>query len=122
MGVADRRHDVCARVRGPGEHRPQQLPYIRCRAGDVVQVQGVERVVEGLRDLVPSRLVLAELQHQFAQYLNIEPEVPHLLVQYGEIGAGEGVQRPAARRRLVAEGVGTKPSARMSGLDAASMR
>ena len=121
----DRRPRWCGRWRARARAaRPQQLPRGRPRgAGDVVQVERVQRAVQRVQDLVAARVVLAELEHQLAQHLHVEREVPDVLVQYGEVGAREGVERLAPGGGLVAErGRPRKPSARMSGLEAASTR
>ncbi len=94
---------VGARVRRLRQHRLQGLADGGRGAGDVVQVEQVHRVVEGVRDLVPARVVLAELQHQLAQHLKVQVEVPDLFVEDGDVGALEGVERLVAGREHVTE-------------------
>lgn len=101
--VADAGEGVGAGVRGPREGRGQDLADGRRAAGDVVQVQRVQGPVQGVHDLVPARVVLAQLQHQLAQHLDVQIEVPDLLVEDGEVGAAEGVERLVARGEDVAE-------------------
>ena len=91
--------DVGAGVGGLGQRGLERGPYVRRRAGDVVEVQQVQGPVQGVHDLVPARVVLAQLQHQLAQHLDVEVEVPDLLVEDGDVGALEGVDGLVARGR-----------------------
>ncbi len=101
--VADAGDEVRAGVRGLGQHRAQGVAHGGGRAGDVVQVEQVHGPVEGVCDLVAARVVLAEFRHEFAQHLEVEIEVPDLLVEHGEIGAAECIQWTVARRPYIAE-------------------
>lgn len=93
VGVADAGDGVGAGMGGLGEDRGEDLADRRRTAGDVVQVDGVHGPVQGVQDLVAAGLVLAEVDHQLAQHLEVQVEVEDLLVEDGEVGALEGVER-----------------------------
>lgn len=92
-----------AGVRGLREGGGEDGPGGGGRAGDVVEVEGVERRFEGVRDLVAAWLVFAQFQHQLAQDLEVERQVEDVLVEDREVGAPEGVERLVARRARVAK-------------------
>lgn len=96
--MADARDLVGAGVGRLGQRGRQGRSYRRRRTGHVVQVEEVEGAVQGVRDLVAARVVVVQLQHQLAQYLDVEVEVEDLLVEDGEVGALEGVDRLVMRR------------------------
>lgn len=73
------------RQRGPGGGR---------RTGDVVQVEGVEHVLQGAQDLVPPRPVHRQLARQFRKHLDVQHQVPQGFVEYGEVGRTESVDGP----------------------------
>ncbi|ORT58383.1 hypothetical protein BKD26_19095 [Streptomyces sp. CB03238] len=92
--VPRRRDPVRARRCGPCQRVRQPGPGGRRRTGHVVQVEHVEHVLQGAEDLVPPRPVGRQLTHQLVQHLDVQEQVPYLLVQYGQVGGGEPVQRP----------------------------
>lgn len=73
------------------------------RAVDVLEVQGVERLVDRPEDLPAARGLHGQLGHQLAEHLQVDHELPHGFVEHREIHAGEGVLRFAARGLLVTE-------------------
>ncbi len=103
MRVPRRRDAVGARVRGPGEHLGQRGPARRRGPRDVVQVQRVQQVLQGAQDLVVPRPVGGQLPHQLDEHVDVEEEMPYVLVEHGQVRRGEAVQRGVARGQHVAE-------------------
>lgn len=92
--VADRADPVRAGVGGGGEHPGQPGPGGGGRSGNVFEVQGVQRGVQGAQDLVPPGVALVELCHQGVEDVEVLYEFPHLALEDGEVHAGEAVERP----------------------------
>ena len=101
--VADRADPVRAGVCGPGQRRRQLGAGGARGTGDVVEVHGVQRTLQGAQDVVPARIGGRELVHQLGQHVQVQGQVPDLLVEHGEVGAGQPVQRHLASGPLVAE-------------------
>lgn len=97
------RDTVRARRRGPRQDLRQLGPCRRRRAGDIVQIEGVEHVLQRAQDLVPPRPLRIQLVHQLGEHLDVEDQMPHVLVEYGEVGSRESVDRPIARGQYVSQ-------------------
>ncbi len=106
MGVADGGDGVGTGVGRSGQHLDQPGAGLGGGARHVQRIDGVQGVVDGAQQLVPARVAGRQLVHHSAGHLQVERQVPDVLVQDGEVGAGHGVERVGRRGELVAEGGG----------------
>lgn len=95
VGVAGGGDPVRAGVRGPGQRLGQFSAGGGRGAGDVVQVESVERVLQGAQDLVPHGVVEVQFVHEPFEDLDVQHQVPDVLDQDGEFRGVEAVQRLA---------------------------
>jgi hypothetical protein len=97
------RDPVRARRGRTGQHFGQLLPAGPCRAREIVQIQRVQHAFQGAQDLVPPGAFDGEFPHQFREYLDVQDQMPDLLVQHRQVRGGEPVERPVTRRPHVPE-------------------
>ena len=111
---------VRAGVRGAASAAASSARTAAAVPDDVVQVERVERALQGAQDLVAARAVGGQLAHQLGEHLDVQDEMPDLLVEHGQIGARESGR--AARSPAVSTSPrwDPKPAPAMSGLEAAS--
>ncbi len=101
--VPDRADAVRGGDGGGGEDAGEAGTGLLRSAVHVLEIDGVQRLVDGAQDLPAARRLHRQLGHQLAEDLQVEHEVPDRLVEHREIHAGERVLRLAARGVLVAE-------------------
>ena len=94
---------------GRGQDTGQLFAGAGRGAVHVLEVDGVQGAFDGAQDVVPARGVDRQLGHQFAEHLQIEDQLPHGLVEDGEVHAAERVLRSAPGGLLLAEGGGSGP-------------
>ena len=110
VGVPDRGDPVGRRRRRLRED-PRQLGSCRCSgAGNVVGEESVHHRFDGAEDLVASRLVERELQHEPVEGANVLDERNDVGVDHHELGPGQAVDRTGRGGQQVAVGIGTRVS------------
>ncbi|GAA2771822.1 hypothetical protein GCM10010521_57180 [Streptomyces rameus] len=103
MRVPDGADPVRGRHGGGRQHAGEALPGPVRRAVHVLQVDGVQGALDRAQDVPAARGVGGQLGHQLAEHLQVQHQLPHGLVEDGEVHAGECVLRLLSGGVLVAE-------------------
>jgi hypothetical protein len=89
--------------RGPIPHGSEHRPGRTRRLGGAAGVEGVDGRVDGAEQLVAAGVVEPGLAHEPAEDLEIEVEVPHVVVAHRQLGAVQAVEQALAGGGRIAE-------------------
>ncbi len=105
VGVSGRRDRVRARMRRLRQDLDQFGPTRRRRTHHVVEIERIEGPFEGAEDQVAAWAVGRQLDHETGERLEVEDQVPDLVVADPQLGSSQAIERRLAGGRPVAERV-----------------
>ncbi len=103
VGVPHRADPVRGGVRRRGQHTRELLPRPPGRTAHVLQVDGVQRPLDGPQDLPAARRLLRHLGHQLTQHLQVLRQLPHRPVQDRQVHPRQPVAGAVVGRLPVAQ-------------------
>ena len=102
MGVADGGDPVGTRLGRGRQHACQGRAGGGCGRGDVLQVEGIQGVIERLEDAGPAGTRGRQFRLELEQHVQVEGQFEDLGLHEGDLGTADSVERFAGGRRQVA--------------------